>query len=95
MPREVEGVSAADGCTQSLGGMKTPGALVEARIPSVVTGVSDPVCVVKSVVPRVSVPVCCEECCPGECGPGVCGPGVCGVAVHVHERGKMSAATHA
>ena len=33
VPREVEGVSAADGCTQSLGGMKTPGALVEARIP--------------------------------------------------------------
>ena len=54
VPREVEGVSAADGCTRSLGGMKAPGALVEARIP----GVSVQVCVVKSVVPRVSVPVC-------------------------------------
>ena len=50
VPREVEGRSAADGCTRSLGGMKTPGALVEARIPSV----SVPVCVVESV----SVPVC-------------------------------------
>ena len=46
VPREVEEVGAADGCTQSLGGMKTPGALVEARIPSV------------SVVPSVNVPVC-------------------------------------
>ena len=52
--REVEGKSAADGCAQSLGGVKTPGALVEASIP----GVSVPVCVVKSVVPSVSVPVC-------------------------------------
>ena len=42
MPHEVEGRSAADGCTQSLGGMKAPGALVEARIPSV----SVPACVV-------------------------------------------------
>ena len=54
MPREVAGVSAADGCTPSLGGVKTPGALVEARIP----GLSVPVCVVESVVPSVSVPVC-------------------------------------
>ena len=30
VPREVEGVSAADGCTRSLGGVKTPGARVEA-----------------------------------------------------------------
>ena len=37
-----------------MGGMKAPGALVEARIPRV----SVPVCVVESVVPRVSVPVC-------------------------------------
>ena len=43
VPREVEEVSAADGCTQSLGGMKTPGALVEASV---------------SDVPRVSVLVC-------------------------------------
>ena len=42
MPREVEGKSAADGCTRSLGGMETPGALKVARIP----GVSVPVCVV-------------------------------------------------
>ena len=32
VPREVEGMSAADGCTQSLGGVKTPGALVVARM---------------------------------------------------------------
>ena len=42
VPREVEGKSAANGCTRSLGGMKTPGALMEARIPSV----NVPVCVV-------------------------------------------------
>ena len=56
MPREVEEVSAADGCTQSLGGMKAPGALVEARIPSV----NVPVCAVNGVraTPSVSVPVC-------------------------------------
>ena len=35
VPREVEGRSAADGCMQSLGGVKAPEALVEARIPSV------------------------------------------------------------
>ena len=57
VPREVEEVSAADGCTWSLGGVKTPGALVEASV-SVVPSVSVPVCVVESVVPRVSVPVC-------------------------------------
>ena len=34
VPREVEGRSAADGCTRSLGGMKAPGALVVARIPA-------------------------------------------------------------
>ena len=27
VPREFEGMSAADGCTRSLGGMETPGAL--------------------------------------------------------------------
>ena len=61
VPREVEGVSAADGCTRSLGGMKTPGALVEARIPRV--GVSVPVCVVKSVAPVSVVPVCVVSRC--------------------------------
>ena len=45
VPREVEGVSAADGCTRSLGGVKTPGALVVARVPSV----NVPVCVYTSV----------------------------------------------
>ena len=42
---EVEWVSAVDGCTWSLGGMKTPGVLVVARIPSVFV----PVCVFTSV----------------------------------------------
>ena len=61
MPREVE-VSAADGCKQSLGGVKTPGALVEAS-ESVVPRVSVPVCAVNGVsaVPGVSVPVCVVE----------------------------------
>ena len=54
VPREVEGVSAEDGCARSLGGMKTPGALVVARIPRV----SVPVCVVKSVVPVCVVSTC-------------------------------------
>ena len=40
---EFEGASAVDGCTRSLGGMETPGALEIARIPSVIV----PVCVVK------------------------------------------------
>ena len=44
-------MSAADGCTQSLGGMKTPGALVVARVPGVIVpGVSVPVCVVSRCV---------------------------------------------
>jgi len=38
---ELEGASAANGYTRSLGGMETPGALVVARIPSV----NVPVCV--------------------------------------------------
>ena len=42
---EVEGMSAADGCARSLGGIETPGALV-ARIPSA----SVPVCVVSRCV---------------------------------------------
>ncbi len=44
-PCEVEGASAVNGCTRSLGGMEAPGALEVAQIPSVVV----PVCVVTSV----------------------------------------------
>ena len=44
-PCELEGASAVSGYTRSLGGMETPGALVVARIPSVVV----PVCVFTSV----------------------------------------------
>ena len=57
MTREVEEVSAADGCTRSLGGMKTPGALVEASV-SVVPRVSVPVCAVTGVVPVCVVSRC-------------------------------------
>ena len=60
---EVEGASAVNGYTPSLGGMKTPGALV-ARIPSVVV----PVCVLTSVAKcvlkraqSVSNMVCVDE----------------------------------
>ena len=35
VPCEVEGTSAVDGCTWSLGGMETPGALEVARVPGV------------------------------------------------------------
>ena len=42
---ELERASAVDGCTRSLGGMKTPGPLIIAQIPSVVV----PVCVLTSV----------------------------------------------
>ena len=48
-PCEVEGTSAANGCTRSFEGMETPGALVVARVPGV-------------IVPSVSVPVCVYEC---------------------------------
>ena len=41
VPGGVEGASAANGCTRSLGGMEAPGALEVARIPSA----SVPVCV--------------------------------------------------
>ena len=51
---EVEGMSAADGCARSLGGIETPGALEVARIP----GVCVPVCVVTSVVPVCVVSTC-------------------------------------
>ena len=64
MLREVEGMSAADGCTWSLGGVKTPAALEVARIAGVsVPSVSVPVCVVKGVseTPCVSVPPCMDE----------------------------------
>ena len=40
-PCEVEGMSEANGCTESLGGMEAPGTLVVIRFPSVVV----PVCV--------------------------------------------------
>ena len=57
---EVEGMSAVDGCTRSLGSMETPGALEVARIPSVVTSV---------IVPSVNVPVCvwCRRACTRVC----------------------------
>ena len=41
VPCEVEGTSAVDGCTESLGGIEAPGALVVARVPGVIV----PVCV--------------------------------------------------
>ena len=44
-PGGVEGASAANGCTRSLGGMEAPGPLVVARVPSM----NVPVCVVKGV----------------------------------------------
>ena len=50
VPSGVEGPSAVDGCTESLGGMEAPGALEVTRIPSVIV----PVCVVKGV----STPPC-------------------------------------
>jgi len=56
VPGEVEGKSAADGCARSLGGIEAPGALVEARVPSV----SVPVCVVMSATPGVSETPCVE-----------------------------------
>ena len=43
--RGVEGASAVDGCTESLGGMEAPGALEVTRFPGVIV----PVCVVKGV----------------------------------------------
>ena len=45
MPGGVEGVSAVDGCTESLGGIEAPEPLVVARIPSA----NVPVCVFTSV----------------------------------------------
>ena len=45
VPSELEGASAVDECTRSLGGMEAPEPLVVARIPSV----NVPVCVVSSV----------------------------------------------
>ena len=60
VPDEFEGTSEANGCTPSLGGMETPGALEVVRVPSVIV----PVCAVKGVsetpcvdeTPRVSAP---------------------------------------
>jgi len=62
---ELEGASAVDGCTRSLGGMEAPGALVVTRFPSVIV----PVCVVKGVsaagvlklAPCVTETPCVEE----------------------------------
>ena len=51
VPSGVEGASAVDGCTESLGGMEAPGALEVTRFPSV----NVPVCVVKGVSARPSV----------------------------------------
>ena len=46
VPCEVEGMSAANGCTRSLGGMEAPGAREVARIPGVIVpGVNVPGCV--------------------------------------------------
>ena len=50
---EFEGASAANGCTESLGGMEAPGTLEVTRFPGVIV----PVCVVKGV----SVPPCMDE----------------------------------
>jgi len=46
VPSGVEGASAANGCTRSLGGMEAPGDLEVTRIPSVIV----PVCVVSRCV---------------------------------------------
>ena len=55
---EFEGTSAANGCTESLGGMETPGALEVARIPGVIVpSVIVPVCAVKGV----SATLCVDE----------------------------------
>ena len=55
---EFEGMSAADGCTRSLGGIETPDLVVVTRIPSVIV----PVCVVKGVseTPCVTETPCVE-----------------------------------
>ena len=45
VPGGVEGASAANGCTRSLGGIETPEPLVVARVPGVIV----PVCVVSKV----------------------------------------------
>ena len=64
VPGEVEGKSAANGCTRSLGSMEAPGALVETRIPGVIVpSVIVPVCAVKGVsaIPCVSETPCMDE----------------------------------
>ena len=53
VPSGVEGASAVDGCTESLGGMEAPGALEVTRFPSMIV----PVCAVKGV----SAPPCVDE----------------------------------
>ena len=59
VPSGVEGASAANGCTPSLGGMEAPVALVVARVPSV----NVPVCAVKGVsaTPCVDETPCANE----------------------------------
>ena len=57
MPSELEGMSEANGCTQSLGGMEAPEPLVVARIPC------------GSANPQRGCPgVCGVEMCVYECG---------------------------
>ena len=74
VPREVEGVSAADGCTRSLGGMK-----LLANPNSSCRGE-------RECCPQGECPgVCGGECeYPRVCG-YECGPGVRGVAVRIHQ----------
>ena len=51
VPGGVEGASAANGCTPSLGGIETPEPLVVVRVPSVIVpGMNVPVCVVSRCV---------------------------------------------
>ena len=63
VPGEVEGASAVNGCTRSLGGIETPEPLVVARVPSVIV----PVCAVKGAneTPCMSETPC--EWCGHEC----------------------------
>ena len=61
VPREVEGVSAVDGCAQSLGGYEDPGSSCGGEYP-------ERECCPQGECPRV---------CGCECGPGVRGVNVC------------------
>ena len=81
VPREFEGTSAADGCTRSLGGIETPGALVMARIPSA----SVPVCVLR-VWSRC---VWCRGACSPGCLNACCDARIAGVEGHVRKRPRV------